>query len=573
MTDVSIPTLSAVAPSSGDTAVGVQGGQVKRLYTGPSFAQLTAATGATLVGVQPGNTKRALSEKLADLLSVKDFGAVGDGVADDTAAFSAAAAATKHPRVPAGTYFLGAAVTGSANTVWHIDAGASITGLAPVGGGYKIDDTSRLPGKMIKFGDNSNTAARFGTTNPWLERDVRTATESIATVTAVSGTGQIAFQAATRTSDDPTANMAGIAIAGLAVNDNTANPEPAWAGYLEARRSTGAGATYSLELDIVNFGTADSVQPFTNLTSNKQAVNLWISCGGGGVTGAVGASAAIGIIPNSQSFERGIVFFSGALNTTLNEALTMPQGAKVAWYHSTAGLVSYMYGQGAQFTSLSDTATAGYQRAYIRKRADGVTATGSLDAVTRDDFWGYSGSANYSAGFVQVLQRTAFSTGNARFSYDIAIKGDSGVQHQVTLNGLANASFAPNPDNTINLGTASFRWATVFAGTSTISTSDGRTKQQVRPLNEAEQAVAKRLKGLIRAFKFNEAVQAKGDEARTHVGVIAQDVIAAFKAEGLDAMAYAVVCHDEWEADENGPAGDRYGIRYEQLLAFIVAAI
>jgi ribosomal protein L9 len=119
----------------------------------------------------------------------------------------------------------------------------------------------------------------------------------------------------------------------------------------------------------------------------------------------------------------------------------------------------------------------------------------------------------------------------------------------------------------------------VYAGTGTINTSDAREKQQIRSLSDTENAVAVRLKSLIKAFKFNDAVQAKGDAARIHVGVIAQEVIAAFEAEGLDANRYAIVCYDEWaaELDDDGneirPAGNRYGVRYEELLAFIISAL
>lgn len=147
------------------------------------------------------------------------------------------------------------------------------------------------------------------------------------------------------------------------------------------------------------------------------------------------------------------------------------------------------------------------------------------------------------------------------------------------------SSFSPNTDNTKDLGTAGNRWAVVRAGTSAINTSDGRLKQQVRELNEVERAVAVRLKGLIRAFKFNDAVEKKGDGARIHVGVIAQEVMAAFEAEGLVAEDYAILCYDEWEetpeeVNEDGvvvvqysPAGNCYGVRYEELLAFMLATL
>jgi hypothetical protein len=91
--------------------------------------------------------------------------------------------------------------------------------------------------------------------------------------------------------------------------------------------------------------------------------------------------------------------------------------------------------------------------------------------------------------------------------------------------------------------------------------------------------VAVALKGLVKKYRFKDAVAAKGDDARIHVGVVAQEVIAAFASEGLDANRYGLLCYDEWkeELDEDQnvvkAAGDRYGIRYDQLLAFIIAAI
>ena len=66
----------------------------------------------TFLAAGSGASQRTVLDKLRDAVSVKDFGAVGDGVADDTAAFTAAIAratalngATIH--VPAGTYLVG----------------------------------------------------------------------------------------------------------------------------------------------------------------------------------------------------------------------------------------------------------------------------------------------------------------------------------------------------------------------------------------------------------------------------------------------------------------------------------
>jgi polygalacturonase len=66
-------------------------------------------------GVLPtGAATRSIDSKLQDVVSVKDFGAVSDGVTDDTAAFTNAWAASnpKAVLVPAGSYKITGTVTG-----------------------------------------------------------------------------------------------------------------------------------------------------------------------------------------------------------------------------------------------------------------------------------------------------------------------------------------------------------------------------------------------------------------------------------------------------------------------------
>jgi hypothetical protein len=143
----------------------------------------------------------------------------------------------------------------------------------------------------------------------------------------------------------------------------------------------------------------------------------------------------------------------------------------------------------------------------------------------------------------------------------------------------------PGTDNTQTLGSASNRWSVVYAGTGTINTSDDREKTYI-DITETEKLVALELKANMRKFKFNDAIENKGvDNARIHFGASAQTVKSIFEKHGLVAEDYAILCYDEWEEqqeakDEEGTitqefrvAGNRYGLRYEELLSFIIGAM
>ena len=172
-------------------------------------------------------------------------------------------------------------------------------------------------------------------------------------------------------------------------------------------------------------------------------------------------------------------------------------------------------------------------------------------------------------------------------------------------------------DNAIDLGNTNARFDDIFATNGTIQTSDRNEKQDIAELSDAEQRVAVAAKGLMRKFRWKDAVAEKGDEARTHFGIIAQDLQAAFAAEGLDAGDYAMFISTTWwetqtevpaveavaevldddgnvvteaveavdaytrtdtydtqeEAPEGATERTRLGVRYSELLAFIVGAL
>jgi hypothetical protein len=158
---------------------------------------------------------------------------------------------------------------------------------------------------------------------------------------------------------------------------------------------------------------------------------------------------------------------------------------------------------------------------------------------------------------------------------------------QATILLLTASELSPGQDNFSSLGSSGGRWSVVYSATGTINTSDRNEKQDIEEISDAERRAAARVKNLIRKFKFKDAVAKKGDSARIHFGVIAQDVQEAFLAEGLDASKYGLFCSDTFKTlngkpvsknEETGeyPEGSvestKLGVRYEELLCFVIAS-
>ena len=170
-------------------------------------------------------------------------------------------------------------------------------------------------------------------------------------------------------------------------------------------------------------------------------------------------------------------------------------------------------------------------------------------------------------------------------------------------------------DNQYDMGHGGFRWDDIYATNGTIQTSDFNEKQDIASLTATEMLVGKRISALFKTFRWKDKVVEKGDNARTHTGVIAQDVQAAFTAEGLDAGDYSLFISSTWwetqtevpaveavaevtdedgnvtteaveakdaytrtdtydteaEAPEGATSKTRIGIRYPELLSFVAA--
>lgn len=102
----------------------------------------------------------------------------------------------------------------------------------------------------------------------------------------------------------------------------------------------------------------------------------------------------------------------------------------------------------------------------------------------------------------------------------------------------------PGADNTQNFGSGSFRWATIFAGTGTINTSDERYKvlREGGDLSDAEYRAWSNVRAIV--YRDLDSFERKGDAARLHIGYSWQSIQSAFQAEGLDPANYGLWCED-----------------------------
>jgi hypothetical protein len=536
-----------------------------------------AGTGAVATTVQT---------KLRETVSVKDFGATGDGVTDDWAAIRDAL--DTNPRglyFPVGTYFLSKTLNLKRTVRMYSDQSFSASSQYPV---------------TLKFADNivgifvhrtDTNASDTGV--PYIETPATTGADG----SIIEG---ILVQRGTGADVTPDGTSHGIWLKARALIRNSAVAGFAGNGVNIVADS---GTTNPVNRGNANLWKIDNARIVNNY--HGIFVDLGDANAGGAYNADCSSNQGWGIYDSS---------FLGNTYTACHTATNVLGGYKTDNSNAQNVLVGcYSETPQAQEFVQPTTIIGGFiQRTYITGDfysldslpaftgvtsflTSSVASTGVVDAIAIQTIQNSNSltSARHAGYRVRVgtlsgsevnvgmfFGRGSSSSTTARHAAGIAVyDGTTGLYDKaLECQGLLN-QVCPGTDNVWASGGASFRWSVVYAATGAINTSDAREKQQVRSLSDAEKAVAVRLKGLIRAFKWNDAVAKKGSSARIHVGVIAQDVEAAFAAEGLNGFDYAVLCYDEWDAelDDDGnvltSAGNRYGVRHDQLFAFIVSAL
>ncbi|BBD01829.1 tail fiber domain-containing protein [Sphingobium sp. YG1] len=191
-------------------------------------------------------------------------------------------------------------------------------------------------------------------------------------------------------------------------------------------------------------------------------------------------------------------------------------------------------GAGQAANALSDAGSK-YATLYIRDTTGQVGAGGALALGTAPGKplvalkASLADGAGNSIGHLMLSTRgaTADATLLARWSWSF------------------DGHYRPYDDNAYDIGAGSVRVRQIYGANGAINTSDVRTKQQVEAIPDEWLDAWGDVRHV--RFKFNTAVEEKGDAARWHVGYIAQEILDAFAARDLDATKIGLLCHDEWE--------------------------
>lgn len=124
-----------------------------------------AATGLYYKQGSTGSVATTVQTKLRETVSVKDFGAVGNGVTDDTAAIQAAIDAGKNLFFPAGTYIVSSTITATSYNNATVSGNATIKAKDASDFSYLIDFTGTTNVSIVGMTFDANKSARGSAVN------------------------------------------------------------------------------------------------------------------------------------------------------------------------------------------------------------------------------------------------------------------------------------------------------------------------------------------------------------------------------------------------------------------------
>ena len=324
-----------------DFSILVQDSKGSLVYSLASGTGISAnASGIVYDPAGTGAVPTTVQAKLREDVSVKDFGAVGDGTTDDTDAFTAAGSSASKIQVlvPPGAYLLNSSPAPTGDVTWLLDKGVTLSG------------SGRLPNAIISYG---------ALTNNWVKdvaSGIFTYLEDGSTLNVHGKPELQGIFAATRSSSgDGASSNSNICIAAFALNDKTTGAAGVWGLYSTVLKEEDApGSTLGMEIDVAHMGPTSPAFPY-NLFPVGLSVGVWLASGG--ETSNVGspgvATAGIVLLQNDSqvtptaSFDKGIIFHAKAISGTDGVtgngiAIAMAKGHQINWYTPSDQVGAYV---------------------------------------------------------------------------------------------------------------------------------------------------------------------------------------------------------------------------------------
>jgi len=527
--------------------------------------------------------------------NVKDFGAVGDGSTDDTASFASAAVYNQGTitfddngiarapgvfvYVPEGTYNITSLVdTGGREVTWVLDRTAKIINPQNLNGklyrpgqrisGIPFGTDDNAVGMAVRlYPDNydHNIGAEILSLLDESDLSIYTDRDAVAmfadilgpaptlTLTNATYTSTTAIPATAISSNNLKKLRVGMII-------DTAHSPTKYSGFVTGWAANGTSITVQGWYLANGTSQNSSTPPGTATAYVNPITKVWAHNANVLLDGSSHAQAATG-------FELGLVDNKSASTAAVG-------GSHYVWGFDAVNLGTYkiqafFIARGSGFVGLRvDNADNGL---YYRGTGNVLYSErgNKTSAVLRSNGTMELGRQDTAATWYMDIHTSGNDESVNDYDARIQATGGSTTDGSATVTIFASNTdtqvLRPRIDNSYTLGGSSRRWTQLFAATATINTSDEREKDLISEIDEPLMQAWGDVQYV--KFKFKDAIQQKGDGARWHFGLIAQRVKQAFENHGLDPFAYGILCYDEWSAEDDVEAGNRYGIRYEEALA------
>lgn len=579
-----------------------------------TLAQLAGTVvgdGAYLIGYQnpgTGSVARTVQTRLQDIVSLKDWGAKGDGVTDDTAAVSSWLAylgtSGMQGYVPPGVYLLSSAIS--------VTASASQS-IIIIGAGNESSIflwTSATNGMQITI---PTGAIWYGPCAFELSGLTLATTQTSTTTIALTVNGNTVSGRSTsiiKVSDCTIRGNSSTAQWGSGINyvncsqSNTsfvyifgANQVHTSFGINISGTSTGVSTQHIIDNCQIEFAQTaiqcgNYIQGLFVTNCNINQVNYgvsWISSPAQvelHICHSQITSLVVGInLQNIQFY----VISECALNNFANNGICVQADSCIL-----GDIHDNMFYGGSSVTgaiavnltnTLAVTQTGYWQKVHdnlISQFASGVLISAAASNIIESNN-NYSVSVttpitnssttSYTGQYLRNNEGLWSTTTAGAKALMLYLGSDNNAYCATGASGgllVCGQSTVPVSDNTLSSGNATHRWSVIYAGTGTINTSDERDKVDISPIFDAVLDAWSEVQWCQFRFK---------DGKRLHVGLVAQRIKESFEKHGIDPFAYGVLCYDQWEyqaavIDAEGKetmpatlAGDRYGVRYEEALA------